>query len=201
MDVANIVLEYFKVFLSTPVVVGVIALVGLILFKSETKALIDRIASVSFPGGGGFSTSQQSRAEQENVQGPTPDVPEGEEVSLPEDLKLDQQQLEAVTKLYLSERANAYLWEYRYLNYFLAQSTQFVLDWLRNYNQPVSRSLFDNIWTPLIPSVEERQAILNALQAHYLIQMSAEGLVEVTPKGHEYVEWRGPLPPPRQIKK
>ena len=53
--------------------------------------------------------------------------------------------------------------------------------------------LFDTVWMPAIPSPEERNAIINALQAHYLIQIE-NGLIEVSPKGREYIEWRGELP-------
>jgi hypothetical protein len=57
-------------------------------------------------------------------------------------------------------------------------------------------SLYDSVWLPLIPSAEERRAIITALQAHYLILVQNE-LVEVTPKGREYIAWRGPLPQPK----
>jgi hypothetical protein len=51
------------------------------------------------------------------------------------------------------------------------------------------------MWLPLIPSATERKAILSALENHHLIQLE-NGLVSVTPKGQEYIEWRGPLPEP-----
>jgi len=53
--------------------------------------------------------------------------------------------------------------------------------------------MYDTYWTPLIVSAEERDAIMTALQAHHLIQIK-EDLIEVTPKGREYISWRGPLP-------
>jgi hypothetical protein len=111
--------------------------------------------------------------------------------SLPD--TLDQKQLEEVRALFDAERARAYLWEYRYLNYFLALQTQHVLDWLASLPSRTSVMLLDTVWLPAIPSVEERRAIIDALQAHYLVQIE-NGLIEVSPKGREYIEWRGPLP-------
>ncbi|MBI1337578.1 MAG: hypothetical protein GC164_11515 [Phycisphaera sp.] len=196
MDIAAIILDYLRVLFSWPVVTGVIAISAICLFKSDIKLLMSRIAKIRFPGGSELSTSQLERTKEEKTESERPEVPQVEAnqpVPLPADLEFTQQQLEAVRQLYLNERANAYLWEYRYLNYFLAYQTQQVLDWLVPMSAPISRSLFDNIWTPYIPIVQERDAIINALQAHYLIGMDS-GLISVTPKGQEYHQWRGPLP-------
>jgi hypothetical protein len=69
-------------------------------------------------------------------------------------------------------------------------STQHVLDWFASITAPVSLSLFDTLWLPTIPAAKERKAILDALEKHYLIAIVNE-LISVTPKGHEYIEWRG----------
>jgi len=192
MDVAAIVLEYLKVILSTPVVLGVIAIVALLLFKSDIKTLIGRIATIKLPGGSELSTLQQSRSTEEATPQNPPNVSD-EQLQIPNNLQLSQEQLEAVRKLYVNERANAYLWEYRYLNFYFVPTTQFVLEWIATTQQPTSLSLFDNVWGPLIQSVDERQAIIDALQSHHLIQLT-NSLVEITPKGQEYLEWRGPMP-------
>ncbi len=55
--------------------------------------------------------------------------------------------------------------------------------------------LFCATWLPLIPSANELGAIINALQAHHLIQVN-DGVIQVTPKGKEYQQWRGELPKP-----
>ena len=48
----------------------------------------------------------------------------------------------------------------------------------------------------MIPSANERQAIINALQMHHLvIREEYSDMIRVTPKGREYQEWRGTLPP------
>ena len=89
--------------------------------------------------------------------------------------------------------ARAALWEYRYLNYFLARGTQRVLDWLNALGVQTTATMFDSFWLPFIPNAQERQAIITALQAHSLIAMNGQ-VIEVTPKGKEYLTWRGPLP-------
>jgi len=93
-----------------------------------------------------------------------------------------------------AERATRYLWEYRYLNYFLARHTQLVLDWLVSLESPPTYQLFENFWFQLIPEEKERKTVLDVLSAHYLIQISEAGLINATPKGIEYRQWRGPLP-------
>ena len=192
MDAATLVLEYVRLLLSAPVVCGLIALVALIVFKPDIKTLIDRIATIKFPGGSELSTSQRSRSTEEASQQAAPDVPDSEQIPLSSDIQLTQDQQIAVNELYRAERANAYLWEYRYLNYFLVLTTQGVLDWIATNQQPTSVSLFDNFWAPLIPSTEERNAIIDALQSHHLIMLS-DGLIRISPKGQEYIDWRGPL--------
>lgn len=128
----------------------------------------------------------------ENKKLPTP--PSSDDVTLP--ASLEKAELDAVRDLLNAERVRAFLWEYRYLNYFLAQSTQRVLDWFASLKTRTSVQLFDTMWLPFIPSPEERRAILSALQAHLLITID-EDLIAVTPKGTEYIQWRGPLPPPK----
>ncbi len=75
------------------------------------------------------------------------------------------------------------------------RSTQHVLDWLAASKPRATVSLFNALWLPIIPNPNERQAILTALEAHHLISITND-LVEVTPKGYEYLKWRGPLPSP-----
>ena len=114
-----------------------------------------------------------------------------EDIKLP--ASLEKAELQAVRDLLDAERARAFLWEYRYLNYFLAQQTQRVLDWFASLQTRTSLQFFDTMWLPFIPSAEERRAIITALQAHHLIVINNE-LIEVTPKGREYIQWRGALP-------
>ena len=194
MTIAQLVLEYLKVVLSSQVIAGIVAFTFLILFRRDIKALLLRIAKIKLPGGTEVSTPQAAKLEETPKDKPLPKPPQDPSLQLPQNL--NQKQLEEVRQLLEAERAQAYLWEYRYLNYFLAYQTQQVLDWFASLPSRTSLELFDAIWLPAIPSAQERQAIINALQAHYLIHIE-HGLIEVTPKGREYIQWRGPLPQPK----
>lgn len=194
MSTPQLVLEYFKVFLSPQMLAGVVAFVFLALFRDDIKALFLRIAKIRFPGGAELSTPQSVKLEEAPENKPPPAPPPSDDLKLP--ASLDQRELIAVRELLDAERARAYLWEYRYLNYFLAPHTQRVLDWFASLQTRTSVQLFDTMWLPLIPSAEERRAILTALQAHHLITIDKD-LIEVTPKGREYIQWRGPLPQPQ----
>lgn len=193
MTVAEMILAYLEVLLSAPPIIGVIVITFLALFRVQLAALIERIARIKLPGGGEVFTSQQIRSA-ESDKGDAPEVPDESAVDLPHEVKLTPEQAEKVVQLIRSERANAYLWEYRYLNFFLVRQTQMVLDWLATFDKPVSTRLIDSQLQTWIPDAKERQAILNALISHHLVNLDGE-LLEVTPKGKEYLEWRGPLPP------
>jgi hypothetical protein len=154
----NMVLDYLKVLLSGPPVAGSIAIVFLFLFRGEILSLIARVARIRFPGGEVF-TSQQDRAKADIAPNDElPDVPQGEQPQLPASITLTPQQAKEIVDVLQSERANTYLWEYRYLNLFLARSTQVVLDWLGTLQQPVSMNLVDSYLLPFVPSAQERAA-------------------------------------------
>lgn len=192
MELSRIILEYLKVILSPQIIIGVIGLVFLFFFREDIKALILRIAKIKFPGGTEVLTSQSERQikEEKIEQKPLPS-PELSLPGLPADLT--PQQRFTVENTLKAERATSRLWEYRFLNYFLVNRTQVVLDWLINLNQPTTLNYFDAAWLPVIPSANEREAIISALQAHHLIQVN-EVDIEISPKGLEYQQWRGDLP-------
>ena len=192
METTKLILEYLRVLLSPQIIVGIIVLVFSILFREDIKALILRIAKIRFPGGAELSTSQSERQINEEKYEQKPlSAAEAPLSGLPSDLT--PQQLVIVESILKAERATSYLWEYRYLNYFLVYKTQVVLDWLISLKQPTTYRHFDATLLPLIPSANERGAIINVLQAHHLIQVK-DGAVQVTPKGMEYQHWRGELP-------
>lgn len=191
MSTAQLVLDYLKVLLSTQVVAGIVCFTFLCMFREDIKALLLRIAKIKFPGGTEVSTPQTAKQEEKTAEPDKLPTPPKEDVKLP--VTLQPEEMKKVAELFQAERARAYLWEYRYLNYFLAYGTQKVLDWLASLPSRTSCDLFDTFWLPYIPSAEERTAIITALQAHHLIQIQ-DNLIEVTPKGREYIQWRGPLP-------
>ena len=194
MDTAHLVLEYLKVALGTAPVIGVVAITFMLFFRGQIGGLIDRAWKIKFPGGEvSASQQEQSRsaiAESSAVPAPTA----GSEVALPNTVNLTAEQGERIVQLIKSERANAALWEYRYLNHYLVRATQLVLEWLATQPQPVSMRLVDTYLQPHIPEARERSAIINALSNHHLIT-SDEEVINVTAKGREYLQWRGPLPP------
>jgi hypothetical protein len=195
MTIAEFILELLRVLLSWPVVTAVLAIAAGKVFKSDLSLLMSRIARIRFPGGSDISMSQLERASENMSSDDKPDVPElegGQPLPLPEGVDFSHEQLEAVRQLYFNERMNAYLWEYRYLNLFLAPNTQNVMDWIGSQTGPVSTSLYNSLWTPLIPSAQEREVIINVLQAHYLTAIN-NSLITITPKGQEYRDWRGSI--------
>jgi len=192
-DIVNVVLEYLKVLLSAPVIVGAVALACLCLFRGEIRALIARVGRIRFPGGEVFASQQERTQADIAPKEQPPAVPQGQQVQLPATVTLTPEQAQQLASFIQSERANALLWEYRYLNRFLARSTQLVLDWLGTLQQPISVNLIDSHLQAFIVDAQERLAILTALQNHHLITI-ANNLVQITPKGREYLQWRGPLP-------
>ncbi len=189
--IATTLLEYVKVFLSAPVIIGAIVIILLYQFKADLKAIISRIGKITFPGGE-LSMSQLERTAKER-QSETAPSPPAEEVALPQNLTLTPEQLTELQHLIAGERANAALWEYRFLNYHLVRQTQLVLDWLASMATPPTVALFDNLLQQFIPDAGERRAIIGTLHSHYLID-TGNGLIVVTPKGRDYLQWRGPLP-------
>jgi hypothetical protein len=190
---AQLILDYIKAILSPQVIAGAVSFTLLALFRDDFKALMLRVAKIRLPGGTEVSTSQITKTEEAAEDKPAPKPPAADPPpSLP--ASLNERELDEIKQLLDAERARSYLWEYRYLNYFLVYHTQQVLDWFASLPSQASLSLFDSAWLPLIPGADERRAVINALQAHHLIQLRGD-LVEVTPKGREYIGWRGPLPP------
>jgi hypothetical protein len=195
MEVAIMVLEYLKVILTWPVLSTLVSLVFILRFREDLKALILRIAKIKLPGGAEIDTPQSTRlAAEDNKPAPQAGAQVQQAVSdLPNNLTPQQRSdVEALLRSYI---ATSYLWEYRYLNYFLARSTQVLLDWLVGLQSPTTYALYDSFWLPLIPSANERHAMFTALEAHHLIYQDESGLITVNPKGREYQQWRGALPP------
>lgn len=193
MTDAQLTIEFLKTILSPQMVAGVVAATIAWRFKAEIRELMGRIAKIRLPGGGELSMSQSEKAIEVSVHSDSEQLkPSGGSVNLPENLSLTPDDKGTVRDVLKAEQANAALWEYRYLNYFLAQNTQLVLDWLDSLKAGTSLSLYINFWTPMIPNANERLAIIAALESHHLISGSGE-YYEITPKGHEYAKWRGPL--------
>jgi hypothetical protein len=186
----GILLEYVRVLLAWPTIVLVLGLVFLSRFKEPITALINRVASIKIPGGAEVqmplqmvaNTLEEVSKTSAPVTAPIPPQPAGRAAPA----EADQQAR--------SEREKAALWEYRYLNQFFVPNTQLVLEWLANRN-PTTYGTYDAWMMPVIQNPAERAAIINALENHHLVNVYRDrgNLIEVTPKGREYIGWRGPL--------
>lgn len=189
---AAVVLDFLRVLLTPQCVGAGVALTFFLMFRNELKEFIKRRGlRIKFPGGELSSPPQQK----EPPKGKVEIVPADPTPTLPDEVKLSKEQATAVTEALRAERAKAYLWEYRYLNTFLVLKTQHVLDWLATLPERTTTGMFDSIWMPAIPDANERANIVGALQSHHLISIDAANLITVTPKGKEYLAWRGTVPP------
>lgn len=186
MSTAGIILEYLRVLLAGPVVAGAVAITFMRMFRGGLSGLISRTASIKLPGGGEL-VAPQLPPEAEKASPPPPVVPDQQQPLLP--ASLDDSQLKAIKELFDAERARSYLWEYRYLNYFLVPITQEVLEWLNTAKQRVSVAMADTLWSSRIPDAGQRRTILAVLESHHLVQRDGD-LIEISPKGREYLEWK-----------
>src|SRR5574337_765786 len=161
MAIAALVLEYLKALLSPQCVAGIVALVFLWRFRDDIRALMKRVASIKLPGGAELSAPQLERAENEKIAAKEPSaLSAGTAPALPEGLHLTPEQASAVAEAFRAERAKAYLWEYRYLNYFLVPNTQRVLDWLAGLKERTTYG-----WVPSTCAGDLRGLLMVALRS------------------------------------
>lgn len=195
MEVAKLVLEYFRVALSPQMVVGTIGVIFFCLFKSEIRSLLSRIAKFKWGSAEVSAPQLPADVSAKNDVAPPP-VTEGNQqgLVLPVDANIAPDERLRLEQTFLAERARAHLWEYRYLNQFLVYNTQRVLDWLASLPNAPTFAMYDAWWHSEIQSADQRRIIINVLESHNLIRFNGE-LLEVTPKGREYIQWRGPAQP------
>ena len=193
MGTSITILEYLKVFLSPQMVVGLVLAFLFWLFRVEVRSLLSRVATIRWGQAEISAPQQPSEPTNLSDKKQAEKMPETPAPPLPEGINVSQQDGERLRQAMLAERARAHYWEYRYLNYFYAMGTQRVLDWLISLPNPVTFTTYDALWQPFIAMAEQRRIIIQVLEEHNLIVMRGD-LIEVTPKGHEYAQWRGPLP-------
>lgn len=176
-----VLLEYVKALVTWPVAAVAIVLV----LRRALVHLIEHVVTVRVPG------VQLDTRQQSELAAPRP-VPQTPAPPLPGIVQLTPQQQEELKKVFQAERAAARLWEYRYLNLFLALSTQLILQWFLGV-QVTTEDAYDVYWSQYIPDASQRKIILQVLTGHHLVEPEGPAL-RVTDKGREYVGWRGPLP-------
>ena len=196
MQWVNIILDFLRVLLSPQMITALVIIIFLKFYNDEVKALFKRLTKL--PGGVELSAPQQENLSTEKtIDDKTSPEPQSSIESVPIQSQ-DDKQIETLTALYSTERSRAYFWEYSYLNLYLVARTQQVLDWIAALTTPLSIDLFDSMWMPFMPEISERKAIISALERHYLIAIESR-LISITPKGHEYIEWRTKvLNPPKK---
>lgn len=192
IDYLKILLEFLRLFFSTPVLVVGLIYVLINKFREEVKSLLLRVTALKLPGGGEISASQADRLVLENRNSESLNS-SSPEIKYPENLSLNSDQQKSLIQFIDAERAKAYIWEYRFLNLYLVIGSQCVLDWIAG-KKTTSLGFFDATWLPIITDPKERNAILAALHNHHLIEINGDA-INITPKGQEYLEFRGSLPP------
>ncbi|CAJ9529009.1 Uncharacterised protein [Burkholderia pseudomallei] len=183
----KLVLEFVKVFLSWPPIVGLAIIVGARYFRTELRNLINRVSSFKILGQ--ELVTQQAKLEGEapadgNL--PTPD--DGAIQQELQNLEITPEQQAQIKAVFDAERAAARMWEYRYLNYFFADSTQDVLEWLGGFENGTTFDAYETYWMHRIYIANERRAVINALQMHQCIHIDGP-TIRITEKGREYAQW------------
>ena len=162
-DHARLILDYLRVIASWPAVVFFLGVVVFCKFEDPIAHLIKNITTVRGPG-----FALQASQPVDNVDSPT---------SAP-----------------TSNTAGAELakqWEFHYLNYFLAPTTQWILELLCNTPSSVTRQEFESALLPYVPNSVETNAIHTALLTHKLIEECDTHNIKATEKGREYRTFRG----------
>lgn len=166
------------------------------LFREPLGKLIGRTSAVRFPGVE-WSTSQAERTADASA-APASPVVTGATDPPAAPAGLTQEQQTRIADIIRAESARAFLWEYRFLNFYLVPHTQRVLDWFGSLQQRPTLHFYGDLWSSTIYNIEERSAVLNALLDHGLVQATGPlnettTLLEITLKGREYLQFRGPL--------
>lgn len=191
MEIAWLVLEYLRVLLSAQMVVGCVILAFLYIFKTEIGSLLSRIAKIKW-GPAELSAPQQPADTSSGATIGSQESPQT--LPLPKDASLSPDEKMRLVQAFNAESGLARLWEYRYLNYFFVANTKAVLGWLASQPSPTTITVYDAVWQPTITNADQRRTILNVLESHNMVVYDGN-LIEVTPKGHEYLGWLRSLNP------
>ena len=192
MGTSELILEYFRVICSPQLIVTAAVISLVLLFRREFRTLFARIASIKLPGGGELAMTQSERLQNERSHDANhlPELPDASSISLYGKPNIPPEVLQQIRGIVESEQLKARLWEFRFLNFFLAPQSHRTLDLLASMPSPPAEGLICDLIQPFVPLPEERGAILLALRMHQLVAIT-QGLVEVTNKGRDYLTWRG----------
>lgn len=181
-----LILQYITVFFSWPVVVLVIVIYFTQKFSDSISIWI-RNLKVQY-GDATISSSQAIDSKVDSAEGDglpqkQADAKDGKSQYLS---TIQTTDVEVLKKQIVSWRENAYIWEYKYLNYYLVPNTKRVLHWLYLF-KTANFETYNNVFSSSIPEMEERNTILMVLQNHFLLVFK-DGILEISEKGKEYTE-------------
>jgi hypothetical protein len=195
MNWHQVLLEYLRILLQWPPIAGLVAVVFLTTYRHQVRALLSGATKIRLPGGSEVTITQAERKETALLPAsPATGLPEAPVPALPQSIQLSPAELKEIENVLRAYRAEAYLWEYRYLNFFLVRHTKEALDWLAGVPQPSTVRAFEAFWIDRIADPTERAAVLAALGNHHLVDRT-DDIIRITEKGREYIRWRGPLLP------
>ncbi len=204
-EIAEIILEYFKAFLSWPVVFLVVALVFIFKFKESIKFFLENIASIKV---GPFEASQrQSKVPEEKIEDQITENLQEQGITLSrEQIQQIDEAFNNLTKeketkeqentskdqviKYFAERAEIY--EFAYLSLYLVYNSKLALVW---FNNQISNSSTKENFTaqfPIRPQIvnplAEKEAIFNALLVNGLLEQNGI-LFKVSEKGTRFLRY------------
>lgn len=184
-ELIQMLIELLKIFTSPQIIILTIC----IIFKKNISKLIDRIRKIK-AGSTEISTPQQEKMLKDEEL-----IRSTETQSILKEKKVEktpysQKEFIKLQSELIAEKTNALEWEFRYLNYFLVPHTQRVLDWINQFQQGTTLSRYQTHWMQIIITPNERQAVIEALQTHNLIEIENDSLIKTTEKGKSYINWR-----------
>jgi hypothetical protein len=200
MEIAKIILEYFKVLLAWPVMAFIISMVFLFRFTDSIKHFIEKHYLRKF-GSAEFESQNRDTLIQEKLTTNT----NGEIISL-EQMKSFESELEKLRSNISTKHEEiqqkdglidfliyrAEYFEFSYLNLFYVLNTKNVLLWFFSVRQ-ATKDFFSLTYQSVIQSPFEREAIFNALLNYEMIKPQDNGMVCITDKGIRFLKYIGYL--------
>ena len=210
MEIAQIILDYLKVFISWPVAVLIIGLVFICKFGNEIKRFLEKTSELNV---GPVSMRQSSQPETMNVEKVDEQISKNLEeegiVLKPEDLdemeadfnKLTEEKEQKEAELkdknellnYAIQRAETY--EFAYLGKILVLNTQRVLHWFFLQGKSTKLNFFNLFQLPQeVPNHNsEKEAIFNILIANNLLEADSVSpeFFKPSTKGIRFLKFAG----------
>lgn len=201
MSINQIILEYLRVILSWPTIVLLLGIIFLFKFSHSIRGFLRKLR---FFKAGSFEFSQQQSLQQE-VEKKVEEKLEESGITLnQEQLKQIQETFETLSKekgdkevritqqegviRYWFERAE--LFEFSYLNLYLAYNSKIALFWLMNPSTKDNFIYSFQLPPQIVNQIAEKEAIFNALLSTGLIEQDGF-LFKISEKGKRFLKFLG----------